>query len=312
LKRPFWVKISQILGVFLVVFLFEGCTTGPSNQDLAREYYNIGNAFSQLKRYKEASDYYRRALELNPTMNQADFNLARTLIETEQYSLAYERLELLRSQDPENLLILRSLAYASYFLNDKKKALEWYRQVLERTPLDKETLFNTGYVAQELGLGKEALGYFLEFRKQGGTHKELLKLLVQLQKEFGVPEDEKKILEEFLVQDTQNVEAHVRLGEILESEELFKPSIQAFERARAILEAKNTPDSDLTWRIAALTLVRLQDVDAALPLFEKAFSQGFTKSEKVASLLALEGLPQKERLTVFFAEKGPKGGSIVP
>lgn len=55
--------IAAVIVSVLVVALSVGCASSVSRADIAREYYNLANAYQELERYGEAAEFYRRALE---------------------------------------------------------------------------------------------------------------------------------------------------------------------------------------------------------------------------------------------------------
>ena len=110
--------------------------------ELARDYYNIGNAYSDLEEYESAAEYYRRALELDPSINQAAFNLARAALETGEDEEALKMLQSLESQDSENLLVKEMFAFAWYKTGDSEKAAEYYRACLDINATHSRSLYN--------------------------------------------------------------------------------------------------------------------------------------------------------------------------
>jgi tetratricopeptide (TPR) repeat protein len=95
LKRPFW---ARTLLFFLV--LLPACTSAPDASELARDFYNLGNAYFDQGDYVKAGEMYTRALELDPSLAQGEYNWARALIESGEYDEALALLDRLLTQDP--------------------------------------------------------------------------------------------------------------------------------------------------------------------------------------------------------------------
>ncbi len=138
MSRQFWV-ISSLL---ISLFLFSSCQSAALRIELSRDYYNIGNAYSDLEEYDKAAEYYRRALDLDSSLNQAAFNLARTNLEIEDYNTALKLLNDLEAEDPENLLVLEMLGYSWYKVGDSERAGGYYRKSLALDSVHIRSLYN--------------------------------------------------------------------------------------------------------------------------------------------------------------------------
>ena len=118
-----------------------GCQT-VVQRGLAEEYYNIGNAFFELEDYDSAIANYRRALELDPKLTRADYNLAFAYLRLNRINDAIELLEELIASDRDNLLLQESVAYSYFLLGDGEEAIARYEAVLENSPLRVTALYN--------------------------------------------------------------------------------------------------------------------------------------------------------------------------
>jgi len=81
---------------------FQTALAGRLDADDRRAaYFHVGNELSALRRYEEAIQNYRAAIELDPNAAQARFNLALALREQGQLPAAAEQLRALLERHPE-------------------------------------------------------------------------------------------------------------------------------------------------------------------------------------------------------------------
>ncbi len=143
-RRVFTTSSAGVVGLVCVLVLAVGalgCQT-VVQRGLAEEYYNIGNAFFELEDYDSAIANYRRALELDPKLTRADYNLAFAYLRLNRINDAIELLEELIASDRDNLLLQESVAYSYFLLGDGEEAIARYEAVLENSPLRVTALYN--------------------------------------------------------------------------------------------------------------------------------------------------------------------------
>lgn len=81
-------------------------------EDLSSEYFYIAEAYSELKKYEKAIEFYKKALNNPEYTNAAKYNIARMHALLEQWSEAGNILKALYEKEPRNEKILTSYAYA--------------------------------------------------------------------------------------------------------------------------------------------------------------------------------------------------------
>ena len=122
--------------------LFSG-SAQVSSETLAAEYYDIANAYYDLKKYDKAIDYYEKTQDLLPEENLTiTYNLARIYAIQNKWSSAEQYYSQIFDRDQNNSTI--GMAYA-YVLAKQGKAMEasaLYRGFYERNPADKKLLAN--------------------------------------------------------------------------------------------------------------------------------------------------------------------------
>ena len=130
------------------------------NPDDAVLYYNLGVSAAQMEENERAIDYYKKAIELDPSMHNARINLAYVILAQERpivdemnslgmskadqkkyeelaekrnqlYRDAMPHLEKVMEKDPDNLEAARTMMNMYYQLNQPKKAEEMKQKIAE-------------------------------------------------------------------------------------------------------------------------------------------------------------------------------------
>ncbi len=128
----------------LFLLLATSCVTGVSQQELAQEYFNLGNAYFELGDFDRSYRYYRNALELTDQFPAAGYNLVRLLIDRGDMDRAREYLLQLRRDDPENLLLIETEAFMYASEGKTSEAVALYRRVLDQSPGRVRAGYNLG------------------------------------------------------------------------------------------------------------------------------------------------------------------------
>ena len=121
--------------VLVLSLLLAGCNRDP--KVLRDKCIASGNRFFQNKKYKEASLFYRRALQIDSKSGEAYYRLGLTDIELHQYQEALKAFQRASELDPENEDASTKLAslFIGAYINDResnKWALEEGRTIVER------------------------------------------------------------------------------------------------------------------------------------------------------------------------------------
>lgn len=167
-------RITILAAVCLLVFcscsttgfadLFSG-SSQASNETLAAEYYDIANAYYELKKYDKAIEYFEKTQDLLPEENLTiTYNLARIYAIRNKWGDAEEYYSRIFNHDQNNSTI--GMAYA-YVLAKQGKSMEasaLYRGFYERNPADKKLLANYILVLLELDEDYEASQLFEELK----------------------------------------------------------------------------------------------------------------------------------------------------
>ena len=70
----------KAITALLLLGLLSACVSQAAREELAQEYYNLGNAFYEIRSYDRAIDYYTLAISHDPGLLNAHYNLSLALI----------------------------------------------------------------------------------------------------------------------------------------------------------------------------------------------------------------------------------------
>ena len=128
----------------ILVFISFSCFA-QSERKAARsgnKNYNAGN-------FVDAEINYKKALEKNSDLLEAQFNLGDALVRQERYEEALESFEKVKSESNSNLMkanALHNMGNIMLSQQDLEGAEESYKNALRLNPKDKETRYNYAYV----------------------------------------------------------------------------------------------------------------------------------------------------------------------
>lgn len=149
MKKLYWVSV--------ILTLMLSCVSNQRDGSLATEYYNIGNAFYEVDLLVKASQYYEKALDINPNYHSARFNLIQTKIKQSDFKTANNHIEYLKEIDKENLEIKKLEAYVRYTEGNLRESLDLYLEVYQAGDISNETKLNIVKLYYQLELYDKAL-----------------------------------------------------------------------------------------------------------------------------------------------------------
>ncbi|MDR1929450.1 MAG: tetratricopeptide repeat protein [Treponema sp.] len=296
-----------------------GCV---SSSVKAEEYYAMGEAYFNLKKYPEAERWFKKALGHKKTQAAAEYNLGRSAFELGRYDDAERYFERILARDPENITALRAAAYTCIKTGKLDKAEGFYQAVLALAPENADEGYNHALVLMALGKSGEAEALLLKSGMPEGA--DALHLLARAQKEQGKPEavDTYKAC----LSRRNREDIRFEYAEVLEAGEFYA---KALEEYRGVLrKIEGTADSPDTlpadtgdggsyaipevplvlFRIARVLLIADPNDPAGSDAFSKALDGGYNDQAELDKLIAR--LPEAKRgpLSALRAEKQRQDG----
>ena len=158
--------------IILNFFLLLSCVAIKTKNNVAIDFYNLGNKYLEIKDYKNAINSYKKSLEFNPKSEETIFNL----ILCYQYNKEYEKVEELilknfkkvNKEYTKKMLLL--LGNNFYLKNNYEKAIKTYSEYIEVYPEDVNCYFNLALTYLKLSNNKKALETFLEAYRKDNKH----------------------------------------------------------------------------------------------------------------------------------------------
>jgi tetratricopeptide (TPR) repeat protein len=303
LKNLFWVSLA---------LLAAACASSPEAEDLAVDFYNLGNAYFDQGDYAKAGEMYTRALNLDPSLAKGEYNWSRALIETGEYDQALAILDELLTQDPQNLILLRAKAYALYLQGEVEPAIETYQGILEIDPGDANSAYNLGIILEDQERLSEAVRWMEAYRQLGDEAKVLDKL-GRLYAQLG---DQPNAREIWLLMDEKGAagyDEYFGLGDLSVQEEDWGLAVDYFEKAFPKAGDRREELAQLLFDTGVIYIREIINLEKAQEMFGRALSTGFSDGQQVASLLQDNELLLEEELLNFFKEKGydPNSGAFL-
>ena len=123
-------------------------------------YNNMGVALNELKRYEEAIEQYKLALQYNPSHSTAYYNMGNSLDELKRYEEAIEQFKLAIRYNPSNSTAFYSMGVALRKLKRYKEAIEQYKLAIQYNPSFSDAYYNMGLVLYALRRDEEAIEQF--------------------------------------------------------------------------------------------------------------------------------------------------------
>ncbi|QEN07929.1 tetratricopeptide repeat protein [Oceanispirochaeta crateris] len=287
MSRQFWA----FNGLLILIASLLSCQTTVSKVDLSRDYYNIGNAYSDLGEYVKAAEYFERALVLNPDLNQAAFNLARTNLETENYETALTLLEDLEAEDSENLIVLEMLGYAWYKRGDEEKAGEYYRRSLSINPAHVRSLYNLSLLEKRnknWGMSR----YYLENLLKLEDKKEYRVLIAELaaaEEEYDLALD---YYEDLVLEYDGDTVVYGAMKDLYLKTEMYYKALEMLD----LLIESEPEDSllkDYYFEKGNIEILYLDDIILGQDHLIQALDAGYSDKETLDALVSAIDLPYK-------------------
>jgi tetratricopeptide (TPR) repeat protein len=243
-----------------IAILKEQQARGSAN---VRVYFDLAFALSMAGERAAAIEAYRQALSIEPSLPEANLNLAILLLDGRQPGEAVPLLEKVLAARPRDLRAQVLLANALAGSGDRERATAEYRQALELDPNSAEAL---------LGLGRvlAAQGQFAEAEKQLRRAAELQPARVEARLEIGSVleatgrlDEARALYSELAAQNPDNAAVHRRLGRALVAAKRYAEAASELERAARLAPA---PDDE---RNLAIAYAQARRADAAIPRLKK-------------------------------------------
>ncbi|MDR2211707.1 MAG: hypothetical protein LBO65_09640 [Spirochaetaceae bacterium] len=219
-------KAGFLLLILCISFGLGSCISAALK---AEEYYAIGAAYFDLKKYDEAAMWFNRSKFHRVTKTASEYYLGRIAYAQARYKEAILFFERILEKDQENITALKAAAYTCIKTEELEKAGDYYRRVLTLVPESSDEGFNYAMVLLAMDKNEEAEQALIKYNNT--ENPQALLLLARAQRRLGKPEAADAYSASLLKGGNDNV--RLEYAEYLESQELHE---QALAEYRLILE----------------------------------------------------------------------------
>ncbi|HOV38055.1 MAG TPA: tetratricopeptide repeat protein [Spirochaetales bacterium] len=298
----FLIDMNLLRGipVFLLFLLVSGCLTPSLRNELAWEYYNIGNAYYSLNKYSQAIELYQKALTYNPDLAEGNFNLARVYFALGRYEEGLKLLEQLRSTRGENVLLLQTIAYGLAKQGRREEAIQYYLEVLNQSKGNTHALYNIGILYWELDRIEDAYPFLYQAYELAPEDIDILRTLGKVELRRNNLREALQYFTDYLKEkpddDVIGLEAYTLLVE-------DRRYAEALALIESLLEKKKENPS-LWFEKAYLLLTKAEEKEEGLTALETALELGFKDKQKLRVLFAETPPLYIEELKPLILRKG--------
>lgn len=201
--------------------------------------FNLGSLYAQQGYYEKAIAEYRKFIEHFPEHPEARYSLGNVFLKTQRYGEALAQYEQLLSEDAEvdKVDIQGLVAYTYVQLGRLEEAIRAYSALLQARPDSLNARYQLGRVYEAREMAAEARREYQEILGRDSTHTEARYHLALLSIRGGQPEEGKAHLQRLIAQDPTAIQARWLLATQFVIEHR---GAEALEQAEAILKIDPT------------------------------------------------------------------------
>ena len=288
-----------------MIILLSSCSSLKYEDELVDAYYNLGNAYSALGKLDQSAAAFVRALQIDPAFPSAAYNLGIVHIQSGNIKNGIAVLNNLLDKEPENILVMKILAWGYFKNNNLTMSIKIYKQILHIDPVNKDALNNLTILMLSNQMYEEAYPYLVQ-QDEIGIDESLVFY------NLGIAERELKISSglkwfEMAYEKEQNFEKNiVALIDALTLEENYERVVDMYD----ILIGINQ-DPELYFDKAFILLTAIEDYELGIPALENALKNGYADFKKIDELKLYEDLLDREKILSVFIDYPPKEPGLV-
>lgn len=261
-------RVNAVLGGLCVMLVLSGGSCSRERVESLNA-MNEGVVFAAQKRYMEASEKLREAAALDPTNDQAYWNLAIVDMETQRFDAARDDLRHAIDINGQVAGYHEKLGTVLMQLEDWDAARQAFERALEIDPNLFKAYFKLGQILERQDDPQSALQRYTEAVQHGPRFIEGYRALGRLYADLGYLGEAVQVLQSGLqvaIAGTEDeAELHHLLGTVYQQQRNFDGAVQEFQAALAINPAMHDTMFSLGWTYA------LQDNRAEARRFLKRF-----------------------------------------
>jgi tetratricopeptide (TPR) repeat protein len=279
--------------------VFFGCAT-TARSELSAQWYELGNAWLDKGDWKKAGQAYSHALQLEPGLSAASFNMARALTEAGDYRAALRMLDKLAVADPKNLRVLSARAYVFFKEGDAEGALKAYDAVIALDPYAPDAVYNSALLRFAAGQKARAAADLKRLLTYKEDDAQSLILLGRIEESLGDDAAAIDAYEKVKLLGKADAYSLEHLGLLYEKGRRFADAMTVLDAA-----TKADPARSRAWfALARLRLVVADDGQGGLDALKRALDAGFADKKAAEALLAEPVVAEREKVTELLKSRG--------
>lgn len=289
----------------MLLVLISSCSTLKYEDELVEAYYNLGNAYSDLGKPEQSSAAFVRALQIDPSFPSAAYNLGIVEIQSGNYKNGIRVLRDLLEIEPENILVLKVLAWGYFKNDDLVGAIDIYDSILQIDPNNVDALNNITILMMNMQMYEKVYPYLVQMETIGVEDSNILYSLGVTERELEISSGLKWFESAFKKEKTLEKNL-IALIEVLTIEKDFDRVVELYD----ILLSINT-DPEIYFDKAFILLTAIEDYELGIPDLETALKNGFADLERIDELKFYEDLLDRDKIMSVFIDYPPKESGVV-
>lgn len=221
-----WICVLLLSSILL---LCVSCASSPESErefflpgekerilkNLAAEYYTLAEGFAEQKKYAKAAGYYELAKRDDSLYRTAYYKQGRMYALNKEWNKALSVFLDLLEKDPQNTILLSSIAYITAMNGDIQAAIVQYETLVINHPYDSDLLINYIYLLIDAEQLDKAQAQFQLLMNRFPTNGSLETLDKKISEKLAVQEDK--------TSDSQQISAENE--SVLDEEIVFDDSV---------------------------------------------------------------------------------------
>jgi|GEM_PF-199711 len=258
------------------------------NPFLSEAHNNMAIIYKKLNHFDKAEQHYNLALKSRPDCEKVIKNLAglknnrfeihelqkvHELFEAGNYDSAEALLNKVKEQYPENLEVLNALGTFYFHIEQLKKAIQIFENIIEKAPENETAHYSLGVCYQNLEESNPALKHYQKCLDINPSNLDALNNLGLLYSSIKNYSDAEKCFRTAISLDASYFNAFTNLGSLLINQDKLDEANDCFLKALELADSENNI-SNKSVAFANLGFIKLRKkmLDEAIEYFNKAIA----------------------------------------
>jgi Tfp pilus assembly protein PilF len=304
-RRNFPQSVSNMAPAILLVFfaaagLVVSCAS--SNAASAEEYYAIGMAYYDSKKFDDAEKWLIRARNSDKTFTASEYQLGRIAFENSRYTEALEYFKNILKKDPNNTSAMEAAAYTHIKLGQSDDAVKYYKSVVELKPESADSGFNYALLLYAARKYTDAETVLLKYKFDISETKDSKLLFARVEAALKKPE----AIDAYAAYLGTDANGMVRCeyAAVLKDDGFYVRAIEEYTKALTEITATDKlKKSDVRFLLAKCLFYADPEKDSGVKELEGAIADGFADKQLIDEFLLDARLTEKNKDEIAIAAR---------